>query len=84
VVCVGNVGIHIDVPSMGIMDEDEWIYNRMTALWYKWYIHLREEGGYSIGTALVAGWWNASINEAYWTEGPKKWVDNRPERPYRG
>ena len=35
----------------------------MTALWYKWYIHLREEGGYSIGTALVAGWWNASVNE---------------------
>jgi|TARA_B110000977_G_scaffold25338_1_gene31200 hypothetical protein len=56
----------------------------MTALWYKWYIHLREEGGYSIGTALVAGWWNASVNEQYWTEGPKKWVDNRPERYYRG
>jgi hypothetical protein len=55
----------------------------MTALWYKWYIHLREDG-YSIGTALVAGWWNASVNEAYWTEGPKKWVDNRPERYYRG
>ena len=56
----------------------------MTALWYKWYIHLREEGGYSIVTALVAGWWNASVNEAYWMEGPKKWVDNRPKRYYRG
>ena len=81
---MGIAGIHIDVPSISSMDENEWIYNRMTALWYKWYIHLREEGGYSIVTALVAGWWNASVNEQYWTEGPKKWVDNRPDRYYRG
>jgi len=81
---VGDAGIHIDVPRMGSMDEDEWIHDRMTALWYKWYIHLREEGGYSISTALVAGWWNAILNDLYWTEGPKKWVDNRPERYYRG
>ena len=82
-VCVGDAGIHIDFPSVGDMDEDEWIHHRMTALWYKWYIHLRDDG-YSIGNALVAGWWNASLNAAYWTEGPKKWVDNRPQRYYRG
>ena len=82
-VCVGDASIHIYVTRMVIMDENEWIHNRMTALWFKWYIHLRDDV-YSIGTALVAGWWNASLNEAYWTEGPKKWVDNRPERPYRG
>ena len=58
---MGDAGIHIDVLSISNMDEIEWIHNRMTALWYKWYIHLREEGGYSIGTALVAGWWNAGI-----------------------
>jgi len=81
---VDDVRWDVHVHSMGNMDENEWIHHRMTALWYKWYIHLREEGGYSISTALVAGWWNAILNDLYWTEGPKKWVDNRPERYYRG
>jgi len=83
VVCVGNVGGAGYIHRLCPLDEEYGIHNRMTALWYKWYIHLREEG-YSIGTALVAGWWNASVNAQYWTEGPKKWVDNRPERYYRG
>ena len=34
-------------------------------------------------SSIVEGWWNAILNDLYWIEGPKKWVDNRPERPYR-
>ena len=82
-VCVGIAGIHIDVPRMGSMDENEWIHDRMTALWYKWYIHLREEGC-NVLPSIVEGWWNAILNDLHWHEGPKKWVDNRPERYYRG
>ena len=54
----------------------------MTALWYKWYILLRNEHNASVLVSLIEGWWNAILNDLYYTEGPKKWIDNRPKRPY--
>ena len=56
----------------------------MTALWYKWYILLRNEHNASVLVSLIEGWWNAILNDLYYTEGPKKWIDNRPDHSYEG
>ena len=59
----------------------------MTAMWYKWYCHLRSKG-YNPFTSLYCAWYNTKISPPYWTKEngydvPQRWIDNR-DKYYRG
>ena len=50
---------------------------------YKWYCHLRKEG-YGIFTSLSSAIWNSKYTFDHVEGIPRRWIDNRGERPYGG
>ena len=54
-----------------------------TSMIYKWYCHLRSKG-YGICTSFYYAVSNSKYDFDHEEDIPRKWIDNRGERPYDG